>query len=82
MAALSAVDEPAQVNSLGDLLKPEFSHLRLWMPDNYYEDIKFQWVARQPTYAVLNETNRVDIYDSSGMSWKPVIKFGIKCDRI
>ena len=35
MAGLSAMKEPPNVNTLEDLLKPEFSHLRVWFPNRW-----------------------------------------------
>ncbi len=40
MASLSATREPAQVETVADLLKPENSHLRVWWKRGGYGEVE------------------------------------------
>ena len=52
MASLSAVEEPANLNSIEDLLLPEFRHLKLWMPKNHNDLVTSSWLSKQVFHTI------------------------------
>ncbi len=52
MASLSATKEPAQVETVADLLKPEYSNLKVWWKKTGYSEVERR-IRETVSYTIL-----------------------------